>query len=197
LTRAALLAELRPYISDERVLVAIGAVPRERFVARRDRRRAWENRALGIDCGQTISQPLVVARMCEALAVGPGQRVLEVGTGSGYHAAVLAALGAQVVSVEIHAELAATAATRLHDVELVVGDGRLGYPDRAPYDGISVAATAQDRVPRALLEQLAPGGRLVAPIRADRTERLVLLVRREDGGLDRRDLAEVRFVPLV
>lgn len=200
MTREALLAELRPQIADERVLEAIAAVPREAFVAPGDRDRAWANNALGIACGQTISQPTVVARMCEVLAVRPGDRVLDVGTGSGYHAAVLAALGARVTSVEIHPELSAAAAPRLRGarppVELVVGDGRLGHPAGAPYDAISVTAAAED-VPPALLEQLAPDGRLVAPLRTDRYERLVLVTRSADGGVAREDLEEVRFVPLV
>jgi protein-L-isoaspartate(D-aspartate) O-methyltransferase len=197
-TREELLAELRPHVADARVLAAIAAVPREAFVAPGDHERAWENRALGIDCGQTISQPIVVARMCEALALRPGDRVLDVGTGSGYHAAVLAALGARVTSIEIHAELARAAAGRLPaEVELVVGDGRLGHPPGAPYDAISVAATAEEEVPAALLEQLALRGRLVAPLRERGVERLVLLTRRADGAFARTDLEEVRFVPLV
>src|SRR5690348_16686448 len=107
--REALLADLRRHIADPRVLDAIGAVPRDRFVGPGNWARAWENRALGIGCGQTISQPLVVARMCEALALEPGARVLDIGTGSGYHAAVLAALGARVVSIEIVPALSAQA----------------------------------------------------------------------------------------
>lgn len=196
MTREALLAELRPHIGDERVLEAIAAVPREDFVDPADRAGAYDNRALGIGCGQTISQPLVVARMCEVLAVRPGDRVLDVGTGSGYHAAVLAALGAHVTSIEIHPELSAAAAERLEGIELVVGDGRLGHPPGAPFDAISVAATARE-VPPALLEQLAPGGRLVAPLRDQRRERLVLVVRGCDGRLCREELEDVRFVPLV
>ena len=195
MSREALLAELRPHVADERVLEAIASVPREDFVQPADLRRAYDNRALGIACGQTISQPLVVARMCEVLAVEPGDRVLEIGTGSGYHAAVLAALGARVTSVEIHAELSAAAAPRLPGVELVVGDGRLGHPAGSPYDAISVAATAEE-IPRALLAQLAPGGRLVAPLREGGRERLVLVVS-EPGGLRREALEDVRFVPLV
>jgi len=184
------------------VLAAVAAVPRERFVAPGDVERAWDNRALGIACGQTISQPLVVARMCEALAPAPGARVLDVGTGSGYHAAVLAALGADVVSVEIVPELSVQAAANLaaagiDGIELVVGDGRAGHPPRAPYDGICVAATADREIPRALLDQLASGGRLVAPIRSGRRERLVLVTRDAGGALARQDLDEVRFVPLV
>jgi protein-L-isoaspartate(D-aspartate) O-methyltransferase len=198
-TREELLEELGRQIADPRVLDAVGAVAREAFVLAQDRDRAWGNHALGIDCGQTISQPIVVARMCEALAVRPGDRVLDVGTGSGYHAAVLAALGARVSSIEIQPELSRRAAQRLGpEVELVVGDGRLGHPPRAPYEAISVAATAEDEVPSALLEQLAPGGRLVAPLRERGIERLVLLTRRADGrGFLREDLEEVRFVPLV
>ena len=196
MTRERLLAELRPHVADERVLAAIAAVPRQVFVAKADRPRAWLNVALGIGCGQTISQPLIVARMCEVLRVTPGDRVLDVGTGSGYHAAVLAALGARVVSIERHAELSETAAERLGgEVELVVGDGRLGHPPGAPYDAISVAATAE-AIPPALLDQLAPGGRLVVPLGAGGTERLVLLTRTDDG-FAREDLEPVRFVPLV
>jgi protein-L-isoaspartate(D-aspartate) O-methyltransferase len=182
------------------VLAAIAAVDRERFVEPRDRRRAWANRALGIGCGQTISQPLVVARMCEVLELSPGDRVLDVGTGSGYHAAVLAALGARVVTVELHPELSALAAERLRDVapgvEVVVGDGRLGHPAGAPYDAICVAATARDEVPGALLDQLAVGGRLIAPLRTRRQERLVLY-RRGAREMVAEELEAVRFVPLV
>jgi protein-L-isoaspartate(D-aspartate) O-methyltransferase len=196
MTREQLLAELRPHVADERVLAAIAAVPRADFVAPADRSRAWENVALGIGCGQSISQPLVVARMCQILRLAPGERVLDVGTGSGYHAAVLAALGARVISIERHAELSAAAAARLPEsVELVVGDGRLGHPPGAPYDAISVAATA-DRIPPALLQQLAPGGRLVVPLRGALIERLVL-VTRTSSGFTRKNLEEVRFVPLV
>ena len=168
-----------------------------RSSAARDRDRAWADAALAIGCGQTISQPLVVARMCELLALRGGERVLDVGTGSGYHAAVLAALGARVVSIERIPELAAAAAPRLPGVELVVGDGRLGHPPGAPYDAISVAATARDAVPPALLEQLGPGGRLVAPVLAGGRERLVLVTRGSGGELTRRELEPVRFVPLV
>lgn len=197
MSREGLLAELRAQIADERVLAAMAAVPRAAFVAPNDLARAWDNQALAIECGQTISQPVIVARMCEVLAIRPGDRVLDVGTGSGYHAAVLAALGAEVVSIEIHPELSAAAASRLTGVQLVVGDGRLGYPPGAPYDAISVAATAAGDVPPALLEQLAVGGRLVAPVRARGVEQLVLVTRRSDGGLDRENLEQVRFVPLV
>jgi protein-L-isoaspartate(D-aspartate) O-methyltransferase len=196
LSREALLAELRPHIADEGVLAAIAAVPREDFVGPGNSARAWDNRALGIGCGQTISQPLVVARMCELLHVHAGDRVLDVGTGSGYHAAVLAALGARVVSIELEPELSAAAAPRLPDVELVVGDGRLGHPPGAPYDGISVAATADGELPPALLGQLAPHGRLVAPLRLRGVERLVVVSRDGDGRLVHSAHEEVRFVAL-
>jgi protein-L-isoaspartate(D-aspartate) O-methyltransferase len=196
-TRETLLAELRRDVADERVLAAVASVPREEFVAPGDRSRAWANRALAIAGGQTISQPLVVARMCELLAVRPGDRVLDVGTGSGYHAAVLAALGADVVSIEVLPELSEAAAPRLPGVELVVGDGRLGHPPRAPYDAICVAATAEDRLPGPLLDQLAPGGRLVAPLRAAGAERLVLVTRGHDGSFAQTAHEQVRFVPLV
>ena len=198
MTREELLDLLRPQIGDDRVLAAMAAIPREDFVSPADRRRAYANEALGIDCGQTISQPIIVARMSEVLRVRPGDRVLDVGTGSGYQAAVLAALGGRVTSVEIHPELSRAAAQRLGpEVELVVGDGRLGHPANAPYDAICVAATADDEIPPALLAQLAPGGRLVAPLRLGGLERLVLFERTPDGKLQRGDLEEVRFVPLV
>ncbi|HVW17310.1 MAG TPA: protein-L-isoaspartate(D-aspartate) O-methyltransferase [Solirubrobacteraceae bacterium] len=189
-------------IVDERVLAAIASVPRDRFTGAARAHEAWADRALPISCGQTISQPTVVARMCELLDVRPGDRVLDVGTGSGYHAAVLAALGGRVWGVERHPELARRAAQTLaelgiEDVEVVAGDGMLGHPPAAPYDAINVAATATGDVPPALLDQLAPGGRLVAPVRDGGDERLVLVVREADGSL-RRTLADhVRFVPLV
>jgi protein-L-isoaspartate(D-aspartate) O-methyltransferase len=135
--------------------------------------------------------------MCELLRVRPADRVLDVGTGSGYHAAVLAAMGGRVVSIEVHAELSRAAAPLLEGVELVVGDGRAGHPAGAPYDAICVAATPGRLVPPALLEQLAAGGRLVAPLRSAGTERLVLLTRSADGTLERSEHEAVRFVPLV
>jgi protein-L-isoaspartate(D-aspartate) O-methyltransferase len=198
--REELLAELRRAIADERVLDAIARVPRERFVPPGLRDRAWDNSALGIGSGQTISQPLVVARMAELLDVRPGDRVLDVGTGSGYHAAVLAALGARVWSIERHRALSETAGQALRDagvegVTLVVGDGTRGLPQEAPFDAINVAAATPRDALGPLEDQLAEGGRLVAPVR-HRRQRLVL-VRRVDGGLRREPLEEVRFVPLV
>ena len=195
-----LFAALRRAVVDDRVLDAMACVPRQLFVPERLRGRAYANTALPISCGQTISQPLVVARMCEVLELQPRDRVLEIGTGSGYHAAVLAKLAAHVWTVERHAELSAAAAHSLRaagiaNVTLVVGDGSCGYEPEAPYDAISVAAAAPPDVLPALEAQLAPGGRLVAPVAATTGERLVL-VRRVDGTTHR-SLEPVRFVPLA
>jgi protein-L-isoaspartate(D-aspartate) O-methyltransferase len=196
-----LLAELRRYVTDERVLAALRAVPRDRFVPAAVRGDAWANAPLPIGSGQTISQPLVVARMCELLALGGRESVLDVGTGSGWHAAVLSRLVARVWSVEVHAELAAAAiraldACGIDNVEVVVADGGRGLPEHAPFDAINVAAAAGTRVPPALLDQLAPGGRLVAPVGGD-DQRLVLACRAADGRLTETVLERVRFVPLV
>jgi protein-L-isoaspartate(D-aspartate) O-methyltransferase len=193
-----LAARLRRFVADERVLDAIAQVPRDVFVAGPWRWAAWRNRALPIACGQTISQPLVVARMCELLELRPDDRVLDVGTGSGYHAAVLARLLNRVWSIERHAELSQRAAGNLAaagvaNVTVIVGDGRLGYPEAAPYDAINVAASGE--VPVELEAQLAPGGRLVAPV-GDGEQRLTLLRRVEDG-VQRTAFEPVRFVPLV
>jgi protein-L-isoaspartate(D-aspartate) O-methyltransferase len=193
-----LAARLRRFVADERVLDAIAQVPRDVFVAGPWRWAAWRNRALPIACGQTISQPLVVARMCELLELRPEDRVLDIGTGSGYHAAVLARLVNRVWSIERHAELSQRAAGNLAaagvaNVTVIVGDGRLGYPEAAPYDAINVAASGE--VPIELEDQLAPGGRLVAPV-GDGEQRLTLLRRVEDG-VQRTAFEPVRFVPLV
>ena len=140
-------------IADDRVLSAIAAVPRERFVAAADRDRAYDNVALPIDCGQTISQPIVVARMLELLELSPEDRVLDVGTGSGYHAALLSLLAAEVWTIERHPKLSAAAQDALaslgrENVTCLVGDGSLGLPDRAPFDAINVAAAAGLELPR-------------------------------------------------
>ncbi len=195
-----LLRELARHVGDERVLAAMAAVPRPLFVAEEVRGDAWRNRPLPIGEQQTISQPLVVAHMCELLALDGTERVLDVGTGSGYHAAVLAQLAAEVVSIERHAALSSSAGVALRaagveNVRLVVGDGAQGYPPAAPYDAINVAAACPGRVPPALEAQLADGGRLVAPV-GDGDQELVL-VTRQGPRLVRRTAGAVRFVPLV
>jgi protein-L-isoaspartate(D-aspartate) O-methyltransferase len=196
-SREALLASLRRQVDDERVLEALGAVPRELFVPADLRHRAWENEALPLANGQTISQPLVIAHMCALLDVRPGDRVLDVGTGSGYHAAVLARLGGRVWSIERDPDLtelarAALAEAGIRGVELIIGDGSRGYPPAAPYDAINVAAAARGRIPEALEDQLALGGRLVVPV-----DGRLVVVRRDTQGLRRADAGAVRFVPLV
>jgi protein-L-isoaspartate(D-aspartate) O-methyltransferase len=194
-----LVACLRPAIADERVLQAIARLPRERFVLASERRRAYENVALPIECGQTISQPLVVARMLEVLDLDPNDRVLDIGTGSGYHAALLARLTTHVWTIERHPELSALAERTIRglgisNVTFVVGDGSLGLPEEEPFDAINVAAAGVS-MPPALEEQLAPDGRLVVPIGADGQH--LTLVQRTPSGLERTALDPVRFVPLV
>ncbi len=194
-----LVEQLRPYIGDERVLSAIADVPRDLFVPAKLADLAWENTALPIGSGQTISQPIVVARMCQLLELRGDEKVLDVGTGSGYHAAVLARLAREVWSIERKEALTRQAernlaAAGIENVRLVVGDGSRGYPDEAPYDGINVAAVAHE-VPAALEEQLAPDGRIVAPI-SEKEQRLMLARRRGDT-IERMLLEPVRFVPLV
>ena len=197
---AELAHELRPAVADDRVLAAMASIPRERFVPDSERRRAYANVALPIACGQTISQPLVVARMLELLELHPTDRALDVGTGSGYNAALLALLAKEVFTIERHEELSAIAERTirglgLDNVSFFVGDGWEGLPDRAPFDAINVAAATGAQLPAALERQLGPGGRLVAPV-GEASQRLVL-TRRTPEGFRHSTLEGVRFVPLV
>jgi protein-L-isoaspartate(D-aspartate) O-methyltransferase len=189
-------------IHDDRVLEAMARLPRELFVPEDRRHVAYADEALPIPAGQTISQPWIVARMTELLAPRPGERVLDIGTGSGYQAAILALLGARVTSIERQPELAASARARLAtlgfggQVEVRLGDGSLGDPAGAPWDGIVVAAAAP-AIPMSLREQLSPaGGRLVIPVGDMRRQRLLLVVRQGETWEERDDGAVV-FVPLV
>jgi protein-L-isoaspartate(D-aspartate) O-methyltransferase len=184
-------------IHDERVLAAMAEVPRERFVPEDQRKRAYRDGALRIGEGQTISQPWIVACMAQLLELAGVETVLEVGTGSGYAAAVLSRLAAEVVTIERYESLAEGAAATLAElgydnVEVRVGDGSRGALDRAPFGGISVTATAEGEPPRALVEQLTPGAALVCPVARGRREHLI---RFRDGKEEA--VAAVRFVPLV
>lgn len=196
------LEQLRPHgVTDERVLAAMASVPREEFLAPRMRRHAYEDRALAIECGQTISQPLVVALMMQAAAPGANEVALDVGTGSGYAAAVLSRLCRQVITVEREPALAEHASDTLRrlgyeNIEVAVGDGSLGWPAGAPYGVILVAAAARG-VPPALLDQLTDGGRMVIPVAtsSEAPQDLRVYTRRGDE-VTYRSLFPVLFVPL-
>jgi protein-L-isoaspartate(D-aspartate) O-methyltransferase len=188
-------------IQDTRVLAAMERVPREHFVPPQIAAHAYEDRALPIDCGQTVSQPFVVARMTEELAVDDRMKVLEIGTGSGFQTAVLAHLARQVYSIERYRTLAHAAEERLQrlglsNVTVMAGDGTVGWPLQAPFDRIIVTA-ATETVPSVLAEQLCIGGRMIVPVgTAGSVQRLMRVDRREDD-YDVLPLDEVRFVPLV
>jgi protein-L-isoaspartate(D-aspartate) O-methyltransferase len=197
-----LIMELRRGgIGDARVLSAIERIPRELFVPATFADQAYENVALPIGHGQTVSQPLVVAHMTEALEIGARPKVLEIGTGSGYQAAVLAKLCRRVYSIERHRELLREAEQRLaklriHNVTLRFGDGTKGWPEQAPFDRIIVTAAALE-LPAVLADSLAIGGVLVAPVGEDRRDQQLLRIRRQETGFTTEELGAVRFVPLV
>ena len=197
---AALADRLRSAVGDERVLGAIAAMPRERFVPLAQRSRAYENVALPIACGQTISQPLVVARMLETLQLQPDDRVLDIGTGSGYHVALLARLARHVWTIERHPKLSAAAqdaiaSLGIDNITFEVGDGYQGLASQAPFDAINVAAAAGESVAETLERQLAPGGRLVVPV--GESDQHLMLSRRTPDRIVRFKLEPVRIVPLV
>ncbi|HET9121249.1 MAG TPA: protein-L-isoaspartate(D-aspartate) O-methyltransferase [Solirubrobacterales bacterium] len=187
-------------ISDERVLLAMDAVPREHFVPEGVRRSSYNDSALPIGHEQTISQPWVVAAICQALSLRGDELVLEIGTGSGYSAAVLSHLADHIVSIERVPELGEWARARLDElgignVEVIVGDGSRGYAERAPYDAIAVHA-ASPEAPHSLLSQLAPDGRLVVPIATGTADLLTAFIR-ENGDLRQETIGPCRFVPLI
>ncbi|MEM7058684.1 MAG: protein-L-isoaspartate(D-aspartate) O-methyltransferase [Pseudomonadota bacterium] len=188
-------------VTDARVLTAFEQTPREAFVEHTFEDRAYADSALPIACGQTISQPSVVGIMTQALGVTPRCKVLEVGAGSGYQAAILARLARRVYAIERHRALAQAARTRmerlnLSTVTLKTGDGTRGWPEQAPFDRIILSAAAED-APSTLLEQLRPGGIMVLPVgQSDEVQQLIRIEKTENG-LNYRELTEVRFVPLV
>ncbi len=197
-----LIAELRRGgIDDERVLAVMTAIPREVFVSSTFVERAYDNMALPIGFGQTISQPLVVAAMTQALDLGPRMKVLEIGTGSGYQAAILAKLCRRLYTIERYKILAKDAEKRLldlriHNVVYHVGDGTKGWPPQAPFDRIIVTAAAGE-MPMALIDQLAVGGVMLVPVGADPVNQTVERVVRTEDGFTREPIMPVRFVPLV
>ena len=198
---------------DPRVLDALARVPRHRFAPAALQEAAYDNQPLPIGHGQTISQPYIVAVMSDLAALGPADKVLEVGTGCGYQAAVLAELAGRVISLETVPALAESAAARLRElgyrnVEVRQADGARGWPAEAPYDAIVVTAAAEGRIPPALIAQLAPGGRLVIPVDygaprgfwrlgRERDQQLLLVVKQPDGEIAERRVLPVAFVPLI
>jgi protein-L-isoaspartate(D-aspartate) O-methyltransferase len=189
-------------IDDPAILDAFRTVPREAFVDAEQRRWAYDDHPLPIEAGQTISQPYIVALMIAAAGLEPGDKVLEIGAGSGYAAAVMSRIARQVVGIERQHDLVEAARERLRrlgfdNVRIVEGDGTRGCPDEAPFDAI-LAAASGSHVPQPLVDQLAPRGRLVMPVGRPRgIQHLVKVTRREDGSLQQSDLGEVRFVPLI
>jgi protein-L-isoaspartate(D-aspartate) O-methyltransferase len=186
-------------VRDERVLEAMRRVPRELFIDKKDVEYAFHDGPLCIGCGQTISQPYIVAYMTEMLGIEETDRVLEIGTGSGYQTAVLAELASEVYTIEIVEELSVRARELLRErgysnIFFLAGDGSLGWPDKVPFDAIMVTA-APDRTPERLVEQLADGGRMIVPV--GRSEQSLELVTRKGVGVDRRTLIGVRFVPMT
>lgn len=187
---------------DPAVIKAMGTVKRHQFVPKAFVSQAYDNRPLPIGYGQTISQPYIVALMSNLLALSPGDLVLEVGTGSGYQAAVLAEMGMQVHSIEIIAPLAESAKARLqaegyHTVRTMIGDGYFGWEKRAPFDGIIVTAAA-DHIPPPLIAQLKNGGRMVIPVGGRLSvQQLILVTKNNDGAVSTRQILPVRFVPLI
>jgi protein-L-isoaspartate(D-aspartate) O-methyltransferase len=199
-----LIMELRGEgVTDAAVLGAIERTAREEFVPPQFRDRAYDNTALPIGEGQTISQPLIVGLMTQALEVGPRHKVLEIGTGCGYQAAVLSKLCRRVYSIERHKSLLAETNKRLqrlgyHNITTIAGDGTRGWPEQAPFDRIIVTAAARDDVPQAFLDQLASGGILVMPLGATTSDQHVWRIRKAaDGTITRERLWPVRFVPLI
>jgi protein-L-isoaspartate(D-aspartate) O-methyltransferase len=200
---AELVAALRERgIADERVLAAVAAVPREAFVDPDYASSAYVDAALPIACGQTISQPYVVGYMTEKLAAGPGHDVLEVGTGSGYQAAILARLCRHVFTIERHEEPHAQATERFRrlgigNITAIVGDGAAGWPEERSFDRIIVTAAASREAPQRLLDQLGPDGRMIIPLGSRLFRQRLVQFDRTETGLERKDLLAVRFVPLV
>ena len=201
-TRARLILSLRQAgVTETKVLDVIEHVPRDLFVPELFRERAWEDSALPIACGQTISQPLIVGLMTQALRLEPRHRVLEIGTGSGYQTAVLAKLSRLVYTVERYKTLLAEAEDRIRRLDLLnvvtrYGDGGEGWPEQAPFDRVIVTAAAPGE-PKRLLAQLKPGGVLVAPVGKGAVQMLYRYTLGSDGAVEREELSEVRFVPLL
>jgi protein-L-isoaspartate(D-aspartate) O-methyltransferase len=188
-------------VKDRRVLAAMERVPRHEFVPADQRPHAYEDRPLPIGEGQTISQPYIVALMTELLEVEEGDKVLEIGTGSGYQAAILAELTPHVYTIEIIASLAERAQETLRrlgyeTVHVKAGDGYLGWPEHAPFDGIIVTC-APEEVPQALIEQLKEGGRIVIPVGPQWTHQTLYVLRKSEGRLRQKEVIPVRFVPMV
>ena len=189
-------------IFDPAILDAFREVPREEFVDEGQRQWAYDDHPLPIEAGQTISQPYIVALMIEAAAIAPGDKVLEVGAGSGYAAAVISHIAEHVVAIERHGELAQLARARMErlgygNVRILQGDGTRGCPDEAPFDAI-LAAASGSHVPKPLMDQLAPGGRLVMPVGdPGGVQELVKMTKRSDGTTKQKNLGGVRFVPLI